>query len=189
MTAVANVSRSFTRGFRRWSLRPSAIVIFTLILAYRGGLWLQFFHQIDGASEANEPPPLLHWLRDSTLMVPLALVAVVAALLLGRWLLDRIGWRISPVLSGLLIVVTIAVLTSLAEAAASPIHNLLFQATEPVHAHGHGVARELPFWTHVLQDGLLALAANLVISGAVFVLLGGKVFGSEYPSPAKMRKP
>lgn len=49
----------------------------TLVLAYGGGLALHWWHR--DQAEHVAIPPVLHWLRDSSLSLPLALVAIAVA--------------------------------------------------------------------------------------------------------------
>ena len=53
-------------------------------------------------------------------------------------------------------VVLIAYFASLAMAAGSPLHSSFFEA--------HHGGPDLPFWLHLIRDGLLALAANVPIT-------------------------
>src|SRR4051812_9007160 len=71
--------------------RPSVVAAFALVLAYGGGLWLNVLHIAEGGYERNEPPLILHWLRDATLALPLVLVAVWAGVLMARRLIERSG--------------------------------------------------------------------------------------------------
>ena len=64
-------------------LGRSAIALYSLGLAFGGGLWLHLLHEAQGATELNAPPGLIHWLRDSTLSLPLVVVGVVLAALVG----------------------------------------------------------------------------------------------------------
>src|SRR3954463_570105 len=71
--------------------RPSVVAAFALVLAYGGGLWLNVLHIAEGGYERNEPPLILHWLREPALALPLVLVAVWAGVLLARRLIERTG--------------------------------------------------------------------------------------------------
>src|SRR5262249_3682517 len=64
---------------------------FAVALAFGSGLWLTALHLAEGATERDEPPLLLHWLRDSTLALPLVFVAVLGALLVARAPIQRLG--------------------------------------------------------------------------------------------------
>ena len=71
MTArIIALAASLPRGLRA---RPWPAFALTLALAYGGGLWLNVLHTAEGGYERNEPPLLLHWLRDATLALPLIL--------------------------------------------------------------------------------------------------------------------
>src|SRR3712207_1856200 len=68
-----------------WALaRPSVVALFALVLGYGGGLWLNVLHHAEGGVERNEPPMLLHWLRDSTLALPLVLAATWVGVIAAR---------------------------------------------------------------------------------------------------------
>src|SRR3954447_15846238 len=69
--------------------RPSVVAAFAIVLAYCGGLWLNVLHKAEGGIERNEPPFVLHWLRDATLALPLVMVAGWVGVLLARRLIDR----------------------------------------------------------------------------------------------------
>lgn len=157
-------------------LRRSALVVYTLVLAYGGGLWLHLLHEAEGATELNAPPGVIHWLRDSTLSLPLVAIGVILARLLARRLLDRYGDGAPRVLVGASIAATLALYTSVVVAAGNPLHGLLFEA----HEHAHGGA-ELPVAIHMLKDSLLVLSANLVLaSGLVAVLAARAWVASQY---------
>src|SRR5438128_8921840 len=64
----------------------SLLGLYSLVLAYGGGLWLHLLHEAEGATELNEPPWVLHWLRDSSLALP-----VVA---IGVWLGSQLAARL-----------------------------------------------------------------------------------------------
>jgi hypothetical protein len=159
----------------RYSVRWTAVAILAVVLAYRGGLWLSVVHNLGGVAEVGEPPLLVHWLRDSTLMLPLVLAAVVAGLLIARRMLD--GYA-DPhgLMANLVVIVTIAVVTSTAEGIASPLHNILFPVARLVGGHHRAVGEDLPLVTHMVYDGSLALIANAVITAVIFVLLNGNVW-------------
>ncbi|MBI5652055.1 MAG: hypothetical protein HZC40_16685 [Chloroflexi bacterium] len=124
-----------------------------LALAYGGGLWLHWIHELEGAMEHDAPPVLLHWLRDATLLLPLMLGAVIAARLIARRLY----------LTGARRSIAIAFVASALMGGASPLHQILFDA----HHHAALGASVL---VHSARDTLLALIANLVIVSAVALI-------------------
>jgi hypothetical protein len=148
-----------------------AVLGLALALAYGGGLWLHLVHEAEGATEPGAPGGLVHWLRDSTLLVPFVLAAVWVTLLLARrWV--RGGGRSSPVLPA-----GVAFVVSVAEGLASPLHTIAFGG----HHHHDGV--EMPLGVHMAYDGVLALPANLLIAVAVLLVLRGAAhaFGPRRP--------
>src|SRR5438445_11231975 len=146
-----------------------ATAVYSLVLAYGGGLWLHLLHEAEGATELNAPPPVIHWLRDSTLSLPLVVLGVVLASLLARRLLERYGDGASRTLIGASIAAAVALYASVVVAAGNPLHGLLFQA----HEHANGDA-ELPLAIHMLKDSLLVLSANLVLAGGLVAFLAGR---------------
>jgi hypothetical protein len=161
--------RSRTRLVRTLLGRRMLVAI-TLLLAYGGGLWLWLLHEVEGATELNAPPGVLHWLRDSTLSLPLVALGVVLGAMLARSLLARCGRNASEPLGGALVAVVIAFYASVVLSVGNPVHALLFPAT--LHGGGH----DLPVALHVVRDGLLALTANEMLAlFAVAVVLGYRV--------------
>ena len=68
-----------------------AMAAYSLALAYGGGLWLHLLHEAEGATEQNAPHTIIHWLRDSTLALPMIAFGVFLATHLARRLLARYG--------------------------------------------------------------------------------------------------
>ncbi|MBI3979136.1 MAG: chitobiase/beta-hexosaminidase C-terminal domain-containing protein [Chloroflexi bacterium] len=157
----------FIRAFaRRWPGGPmplSAIAAYAIALAYGGGLWLHLLHDLAGAVEQSAPHGALHWLRDATLALPLIFLGVWLALWVTGRLLERDGRGLWRLLSSAAATASIALCTSTLLAVASPIHDALFGAS---HA-GH----ELLSPSHMVQNGLLALVANLPLAGLVSLVL------------------
>jgi hypothetical protein len=140
---------------------------FVLLFTYGGGWWLWLLHEIEGASEPGAPPGLLHWLRDSSLSLPLVAVGVLLGASLARRLLARYGRGSSDVLSGMLIAAVLALYASIVLSIGNPIHGLLFQSTHGGH--------DLPLAYHILRDGMLALFGNDVLAVAfVGLVLSGR---------------
>jgi hypothetical protein len=136
------------------------------LLAYGGGFWIQVLHDAEGGVEIGAPPPAIHWLRDSTLALPLILVATYLGTTLARRLLERFGDDAHEVLAASVVGVVVALYASVVLAIGNPIHGLLFPS---IHGGGH----DLPLGLHLVRDGLLALAMNelLAVSLACAVLI------------------
>jgi hypothetical protein len=147
--------------------RP-ALIAFTLIMTYGGGLWLWLLHNVEGAVEPNEPPGVIHWLRDSSLSLPLVAIGVYMGAMLARRLLERNGRDASAPMVGAFVAVVLSLYASIVLSVGNPIHGWLFGGA--VHGGGH----DLPFAVHVLRDGMLALVANEVLAVAVVAILLGQ---------------
>src|SRR5262249_33686090 len=143
--------------------------LFAGALAFGSGIWLTAIHLAEGATERDEPPLLLHWLRDSTLALPLVFVAVLAGLLVAGALIKPLRWGSSHVLAQAAMPTLMALFASIGLALGNPLHEALFEA------HAHGV-EELPWYLHMVRDGALAYAVNLPIAAVltVFIALRGK---------------
>jgi FtsP/CotA-like multicopper oxidase with cupredoxin domain len=156
------------------SRRVPPALVFGFPLAYAVGLWLVWLHAAEGGHEHNEPPLLLHWLRDSTLALPGVLVAAWAALWLSRRL-----WRSGSVPRTLETAVAasfVAVAVSAALALGTPVHERLFAAHD-----GH----ELPLFVHVLRDAVVALAVALPATAVLAAVRAGLV--SPHMRPVRPR--
>src|SRR5262245_52717400 len=68
---------------RRLSVYWLTVAFFAVVIAFGDGFWVTSVQGAVGSIERNDPP-FSRWLRDSTLMVPLFFLAVLAAILLGR---------------------------------------------------------------------------------------------------------
>jgi hypothetical protein len=164
---------------RRDRIRPAAVGSLAVALAYGGGLWLQLVHAAAGHVQVGEPPALLHWLRDSTLTLPLIAAAVWLALAVGRRVAPRgdgLGVRL---VSGALLVTILAAVTSLVVALAVPVQTIAFGA---YHDH-HGA--QIPLATQMGFGGLVGLAVDLLIASVVLGFLRGKFWVSDPRRPLR----
>jgi len=157
--AVLGISNVLGRAAVTWTL-----VAFALPMAYGGGLWMHLLHEAEGDIEVGAPPWVLHWLRDSTLALPLMFLAAWLSMLVAAWQLHKYGRSASPFLASATIAAMAALVASVAVALASPMHGFFFP--------GHGADHELPFLVHMARDGAMVLPANLAISALVCQLLG-----------------
>jgi len=145
-------------------LSRRTLVAFTLVMTYGGGFWLWLLHEVEGAVEPNEPPGIIHWLRDSSLSLPLVAIGVFLGASLADRLLERHGRGASAPVAGALVAVVLALYASVVLSVGNPIHGWLFGGA--VHGGGH----DLPFAIHVIRDGILALTANEVLAVAVVAI-------------------
>jgi hypothetical protein len=154
--------------FTHTLLGRRVLVAFTLLLTYGGGLWLYLLHELEGATEPGAPPGVIHWLRDSSLSLPLVGMGVFLGAALAQRLLDRYGRSASEVVVGGVVAVVVAFYASVVLSAGNPIHGLLF--TSAVHGGGH----DLPLAIHVVRDALLALTANELLAITLATVMLGR---------------
>src|SRR4051794_8417096 len=138
--------------------RPSVVAAFAVLLAYGGGAWQNILHSAEGGYERNEPPFLLHTLRDSTLALPLILAAVWVGVLLARRLIERTRCE-SRAVSAATLAGCVALLAGLVEGLGGPGHTALFGA----HHAGHDLSLPL----HIVRDGLLALVVDVPLAAVL----------------------
>jgi hypothetical protein len=133
-----------------------AMAAYSLALAYGGGLWLHLLHEAEGATEQNAPHTIIHWLRDSTLALPMIVFGVFLATHLARRLLARYGTDASRLTTSALIATVVSLYAAVIVAVGNPVHAALFGGEHGGH--------DLPVWAHLVRDGLLALTADVVIA-------------------------
>jgi hypothetical protein len=120
------------------------LIALAAAIAYLGGLWLHWLHEMEGGHEAVAISPVLHWLRDSSLAFPLILMATWLALLVSSAILQRKRWQAAPLRAFLVEVPMVVLFTSAFILAGNPVHAALFGAS---HQH------EASFTAHLLRDG------------------------------------
>ncbi len=157
-------------GFR---LLPGRVVVYAWLLAAVPIALLQLVHA--GVHEHHELPPVLHWLRDTALAVPLAAVAVVvAALLVSRLRPTEPGGRASlttMALWGALAALLFAALSI----PGNQMHGLLFGAEEE---EGVSLLNDLA------ADALYALEAALLVIAPIALLAGVPWRGAWRATPS-----
>src|SRR3954452_19663681 len=151
-------------------VRPVAAFVLAVVLGYGGVLWMNVLHQAQGAREVNEPPLLVHWLRDGTLALPLVFFAVWAGLLVCRRMVDRLPGEPGPVAGTALVAVLTATSVSVVLGLSNPLHGVAFG-----HTHAHA---ELPWALHMGRDALAAFAAEFLLAS-----VGAAAMVRPRPSP------
>jgi len=118
-------------------VRWQTAALFAIAIAYADAVWLTSLQRAIGAVERFQSP-LIHWLRDATLMLPLVFVAVVGALLLARrW----IGGARHPLVGFALTALLVAVITGvagLAVAVANSAYDYSYQINHLWQLHSLG---------------------------------------------------
>src|SRR4051794_24919308 len=144
-------------------VRPAAAWVLTVVLAYGGILWINLLHRALGAHETNEPPVVVHWLRDATLALPLVAAGVWAGLLLAQHLVRRLRGAPGAVVGTTLVTVSTALTVSAVLGLANPLHGAAF-------GHTHG-GTELPWALHMGRDALAAFPAILLLAAVTSIAL------------------
>ena len=161
----------------------SSLALLVGSLAYVGGYWLHALHELSGAVEPGAPPSLIHWLRDSTLLVPVVGLAVYVGLVLARRLAGQDGsdeQHRPGMTDHLSAAAIVALVVSAPRGPAAPLHGVLFGGHE-AHVAEQAVA------SHMLADGLAALPANVLIAAMVLALVGGRLWVDRSPAARSVR--
>ena len=146
--AAVVVGSSTTRSTARVS--PSGLdIVNGLLLALVTVAVMQVRHA--GHAEIAELPPLLHWLRDAALALPLALAAVSVA----SWLVPAAHRAGAPISERGLWVLTGGAVWALSSVPAAAAHGLLF-----VEHSNHGLAKH-GLAMHALLEGAAVLGVAL----------------------------
>jgi len=138
---------TFTRldgAQRRLSVYWLTIAFFAVVIAFGDGFWVTSVQGAVGAIERNDPP-LDRWLRDSTLMLPLFFLAVLAAILLGRRWFGGRSKTLKVGATALLMVLFTSAL-AITEVAASSAYDYRLQSRDltSVHAFHQTIADAAP---------------------------------------------
>jgi hypothetical protein len=134
------------------------IFAFAIVIAYADGFWVTSLQGAIGAIERNEDP-FHRWMRDSTLMVPLYILAVLTAIRMARRLVGHRRGVIKYATTALMIVVLTSGL-AVVEVAASSAYDYHFQTRHLALEH------QLMGHTHVAgQSGSFTASSTGACTG------------------------
>ena len=136
------------------------VVLSGLVLAYAGGYVLHRLHA--GLHEAHDVNPWLHWLRDSTFALPPALLVVLAATILARSAVVRLGIRGNVAWARLTWILAVAVGYAAFSVPGNLVHGSTFGA-------GH---EDMGVVEHLTADAFASLGAALAIFAIAVLVLG-----------------
>jgi hypothetical protein len=160
----AHRSRSRSRLPVSWV----TVALCAVVIAYVDGFWLTSLQGAVGAIERNQPP-LMRWLRDSTLMLPLFFLAIVGALLLARRWVGQSRRELVKLGATALLVIGIGSAVGIAEVAASSAYDYKLQTTHlqlGQHLrHADGVPTDAASTTSACDAACLALHVNHAAAG------------------------
>jgi hypothetical protein len=164
-------------------VRWRTVVILAVLMAYADGFWLTSVEGAVGAIERSQSP-FTSWLRDSTLMLPLFVLAVLVGLAVAR---RRFGPTLSStkhVVAAGLLIVGACTLVAFGVVVVSALYDYQLQAAQlqfiqSTHPHGSldiqlAATREADNAGARLATGA-DIITNLVLVGWVMALQGGRL--------------
>jgi hypothetical protein len=166
-----------------------SVVPMAVVLAYADGFWLISLRGAVGAVERAQDP-FVTWLRESTLLLPVYILAVLAALAVARRWFGPVLRRPKTVVAAALLIVAAGTTVGIAAAAASSAYDYRLQSNE---LQLTGSMRSMPSMgsmgstAHQEQATLglqlravgygsaIILVTNLLLVGWVVALRGGRL--------------
>jgi hypothetical protein len=135
--SITNATKRVAAYGRNLPARWQTAALFAIAIAYADGFWLTALQGAIGAIERVQSP-VIHWLRDATLMLPLVFVAVVGALLLARRWMGRTRSKLAGFVLVVLLVAVLTGVVGLAKALASSAYDYSFQVKHLWILHSFG---------------------------------------------------
>lgn len=176
------------RGVPWLTVLPLAVV-----LSYADGFWTISLRGAVGAIERTQAP-FATWLRESTLLLPVFVFAVLGALTLARRWFGSVLRRDREVVATAMLIVVAGTLAGVGELAASSAYDYRLQSQQlqsmgsmaGMDCTGDCVAMQqhASLWLQVRAVGYgsgIFLATNLVLVGWTVALLGGRLDVSGTP--------
>ncbi len=200
---LQHTAQDSTESAVRQRLHPSWVTIglCAVVIAYVDGFWVTSLQRTVGAFERNEPP-FMRWLRDSTLMLPLFVLAVWAVLALTRRWLGKNRHEFVTLSAAALLVIVVTTAVSIAEVTASSAYDYHLQTQELAQkyaGHVHSIsttsvtdgssistvctglcaAQHSTLMVHVRAvsyASVVLLITNIVVVAWVLALRGGRLW-------------
>jgi len=189
MSAASSKTGAGSRATRRSRLSAVpwlTVVPLAAVMAYADGFWMTSLRGAVGAIERTQQP-FSTWLRESTLTLPIFMIAVIAALALAARLFGPALLTTKTVLATALIVVAAGTLIGIYEIATSAAYDYSLQTsqahlmtsvssatTSGMSARQDQASLSLQLKAVGYGSGLL-LVTNLVAVGWVVALRGGRL--------------
>lgn len=185
MNGVAARSAGEQSAAARSAVPWLTVIPLALVMAYADGFWVVSLRGAVGAIERSQTP-FESWLRESTLLVPAFVFAVLAALTLTlRWFAPALSRTKTRLVAGLMIVAA-GTLTGVLELAASAAYDYHLQAQQLSERHAMASCAEacraqqlhhtLALDVRAVFYGIgILLVTNLVLVAWVVALRGGRL--------------
>jgi len=187
MSINATTERPGTLRVRLSALPWLTVVPLAVVLAYADGFWLISLRGAVGSIERTQEP-FVSWLRESTLALPVFVLAVLGALTLAARWFGPVLHRPKTVVAAALLVVAASTLVGVAALAASSAYDYQLQSSRPQMAsttHTHTGTGSVPDqhqnaslalqMRSVAYGSGIFLATNLVLVGWLVALRGGRL--------------
>jgi hypothetical protein len=184
MSILSSTERPNVLQRGRLSVPWKTVVAMALVMAYADGFWLTSLRGAVGAIERTQSP-FASWLRESTIVLPVFVLAVLGALTLAlRWFGPELGTR-RAIAATVLLIVAAGTVVGLAAIVASSAYDYRLQSAQ-LHmmgsmgsSHG-GLAQELhaTFALHVHAVTYISrwlLLTNLVLVAWLLAMWGGRL--------------
>ncbi len=198
------------RQTSRLSVSWATVIVCAVVIAAVDGYWATSLRGAVGAIEVNQSP-FRSWMRDSTLMLPLFVLAVVAALALTRRLVGRSHRELVQLSVAALLTIVFTSVVSIGGVATTSVYDYDLQASQLGQIHtshntkpaidpgavivstkgtcvGLCSARHATLMAHVRSVGyasLVILLTNLVLVAWVLALRGGRLW-APHPVDAQV---
>jgi glucan phosphoethanolaminetransferase (alkaline phosphatase superfamily) len=187
MSISATTKRSGTLRSRLRVVPWLTVVPLAVVLAYADGFWMISLRGAVGSIERTGEP-FVSWLRESTLLLPVFVLAVLGALVLAaRWFGPALR-KPKTVVATALLVVAAGTLVGIAALAASAAYDYHLQSTQLQFMGSMRSMASMPAMAQEQEQASLGLqvravglgsgillVTNLVLVGWVVALKGGRL--------------
>jgi hypothetical protein len=185
MTINATTERSRTLRDRLSVVPWLTVVPLAVVMAYADGFWLISLRGAVGYIERTQEPSVT-WLRESTLILPIFVLAVLGALTLAASWFGPVLRKPKTVVTTALLIVAAGTLVGITALAASSAYDYNLQTSQVHQMNSSGsmasmtstaqqdAGLALQLRSVVYGSGLL-LVTNLVLVGWVVALRGGRL--------------
>jgi hypothetical protein len=184
MSINATTERTGTQPGRLSVVPWLTVVPLAVLLAYADGFWLIVLRLTVG-STGRTPAPFATWLLESTLVLPIFVLAVIGALLLATRWFGPLLRKPKTVVAAALMVVAAATLVGTVELAASSAYDYNLQTSRPMASMSSMATPASEVASNQSALGLqvrsvgygsgILLVTNLVLVGWVVALRGGRL--------------
>jgi hypothetical protein len=160
-----------THAIRAWlSAVPWLTVVpLAVVMAYADGFWMTSLRGATGYIERTQDP-FASWLRESTLSLPVFVLAVAAALMLAARLYGPVLATTKTLVAAALIVVAAGTLVGVFEVVASSAYDYRLQTSQTMAMNAIGAGRS-PTSTSMEKQASFGLQVHSVGVGAGMLLL------------------